>query len=55
MLRVQMYELSLKQDLEELFGVSEEKTERMYLSSILPTTGRSAMAESAGRMCYNTN
>jgi hypothetical protein len=34
MLRVQMYELSLKQDLQELFGVSEEKTERMNLSSI---------------------
>ena len=34
MLRVQMYELSLKQDLQQLFGVPEEKTERMNLSSI---------------------
>ncbi len=34
MLRVQMYELSLKQDLQQLFGVSEEKVERMNLSSI---------------------
>src|SRR2546423_15351039 len=34
MLRVQMYELSLKQDLQKRFGVSEEKTERMNLSSI---------------------
>jgi hypothetical protein len=34
MLRVQMYELSLKQDLQKLFGVSEEKTERMNLCSI---------------------
>jgi hypothetical protein len=34
MLRVQMYELSLKQDLQQLFGVSEEKAERMNLSSI---------------------
>jgi hypothetical protein len=34
MLRVQMYELSLKQDLQQLFGVSEEKTERMNLCSI---------------------
>ena len=34
MLRVQMYELSLKQDLQQLFGVPEEKTERMNLSLI---------------------
>ena len=34
MLRLQMYELSLKQDLQKLFGVSEEKVERMNLSSI---------------------
>jgi hypothetical protein len=34
MLRVQMYELSLKQDPQQLFGVPEEKTERMNLSSI---------------------
>jgi hypothetical protein len=34
MLRVQMYELSLKQDLHQLFGVPEEKAERMNLSSI---------------------
>ncbi|SRR6266498_2238563 len=34
MLRMQMYELSLKQDLQQLFGVSEEETERMNLSSI---------------------
>jgi hypothetical protein len=34
MLRPQMYELSLKQDLQQLFGVPEEKTERMNLSSI---------------------
>jgi hypothetical protein len=34
MLRVQMYELSLKKDLQDLFGVSEEKTERMNLSAI---------------------
>src|SRR5262249_22951793 len=33
-LRVQMYELSLKQDLQQLFGVSEDKTDRMNLSSI---------------------
>ena len=33
-LRVQTYELSLKQDLQQLFGVSEEKTERMNLCSI---------------------
>ena len=31
MLRVQIYELSLKQDLQQLFGVSEEKAERMNL------------------------
>lgn len=35
MLRVQMYELYLKQDLIELFDVSEEKAERMNLASIL--------------------
>jgi hypothetical protein len=34
MLRVQMYELSLKQDLHQLFGVPEEKTDRMNFSSI---------------------
>jgi hypothetical protein len=34
MLRVQMYELSLKKDLQDLFGVSEEKTERMNFSAI---------------------
>jgi hypothetical protein len=34
MLRVQIYELSLKQDLQQLFGVSEEKAERMNLSAI---------------------
>ena len=35
MLRVQMYELYLKQDLIELFDVPEEKAERMNLASIL--------------------
>ena len=35
MARVQVYELSLKQDLEHLFGVSEQQAERMNLSSIL--------------------
>jgi hypothetical protein len=35
MLRVQMYELYLKQDLIELFEVPEEKAERMNLASIL--------------------
>jgi len=34
MLRVQTYELSLKQDLQELFDVSEEHAERMNLSAI---------------------
>src|SRR5437762_9309106 len=34
MLRVQTYELSLKQDLQQLFAVPEEKTERMNLCSI---------------------
>jgi hypothetical protein len=34
MLRVQMYEISLKQDLNQLFSVSEEKADRMNLSSI---------------------
>ena len=35
MLRVQMYELYLKQDLIELFDVPEEKADRMNLASIL--------------------
>jgi hypothetical protein len=35
MIRVQMYELSLKQDLIEIFKVSEEKVETMNLASIL--------------------
>ncbi len=35
MLRVQMYELYLKQDLIELFGVAEDKADRMNLASIL--------------------
>jgi len=35
MLRVQMYELSLKQDLIELFDVPEEKADRLNLASIL--------------------
>jgi len=34
MLRIQMYELSLKQDLQELFNVTEEQVDRMSLSSI---------------------
>lgn len=34
MLRVQMYEISLKQDLQKRFGVAEEKANRMNLMSI---------------------
>lgn len=34
MFRIQMYEMSLKRDLQELFEVDEEKAERMNLSSI---------------------
>src|ERR1044071_9441394 len=34
MLRMQVYELSLKQDLQQLFGVPEEKTERKNLCSV---------------------
>jgi hypothetical protein len=34
MLRVQMYEMSLKQDLQQIFNVDEDKAERMNLSSI---------------------
>lgn len=35
MMRIQMYELSLKQDLQSLFGVSEERAETMSLNGIL--------------------
>ena len=34
MLRVQMYELSIKQDLSNLFGLKEDKVERMSLGGI---------------------
>ncbi len=35
MARVQVYELSLKQDLEHIFGIPEQQAARMNLSSIL--------------------
>ena len=35
MSRVQMYEISLKQDLQQRFGVPEDKADRMNLASIL--------------------